>query len=109
MKALLILLTSLLIAVPAFASTTTLSWDASPTAGVEYYTIYQADSSGQYGVLFDGITDLILTWETTGYQGSYEFYVTANMWGEESVPSNVVSKGYGRPDAPGNVKAQKNK
>ena len=109
MKQLLITLLLLVVATSCFASTTTLSWDASPTAGVEYYTIYQADDTGQYGVLFDGIVDLILTWETTGYHGSYDFYVTASMWGEESVPSNIVSQGYGRPESARNVKVHKNK
>lgn len=108
-KIIVSLVLMLAVATSAFAGSTTLAWDASTTPGVEYYTVYQMHGSGEYGILFDGITDLVITWDTTSYDGSYEYYVTANKWGEESIPSNIVAAGYGKPNPPRNAKAQKHK
>jgi hypothetical protein len=93
-----------------FAASTTLSWDASPTPEVEYYRVYQVHPSGEQGIMIDGVQDLIVLFDTPAeWYGTYEYYVTANLMGEESDPSNSVSTWYGKPHPPHANKPVKNK
>ena len=101
MKYLLLIL--LLLPVTVMAKEVTLSWDASPTAGVTGYNVYRsfsADMSEAIGVnVPDGLTKKLVDLDNTK---QYWFAVTAHdATGYESVYSNIVtSPACVQPDAP---------
>ena len=87
---LLFVLVFLFAAVSAHANTATLSWDASPSAGVEGYIVYYGSDPAN----FDYIKPVgnVLTTEVAQLPaGEWFFTVTAYSAEAESAQSNVVS------------------
>jgi hypothetical protein len=109
MKKFMIVLVFLLLATTSFAGSVDFEWDPSPTVGVEFYTLHQIDPNGVDDIVADGILGLAHTLFWGSELGNYEYYVTANMFGEESIPSNIVTVHYGKPMPAGALRAHKRK
>jgi len=87
--------------------------DASPTPGVKYRMYERFTDSGgvtqaPFAPVMEDIGQLIFSMpdtlrDTPFDDGDYEFYVTAYIGDEESVPSNVVTKNFTRPEPPANL------
>jgi hypothetical protein len=75
-----------LAALPAFAGSVTLAWDASPSPGVVGYNVYYGTASGQYDFVVEGIgSDLGVTIPELRLGGIYFFVATAfDAFGIES-------------------------
>ncbi len=110
MNKLLPLIIILFLTSSAFAKEVTLSWDASPTAGVTGYNVYY--DCDDENAPFDGIeADLpspidagdVLTYTVTGLPDELGCYFTTTAYNEilESTYSNIVySQGFAPPEPP---------
>jgi fibronectin type 3 domain-containing protein len=106
MKKAILLLALLLITLPAYAKTITLSWDSSPTTSVIGYKLYVAnDSQMESASVIDVGNALEYKAENLSSDEVHYFAVTAyDSRGNESVFSNIVeSLPCIKPEAPGSL------